>query len=160
MIKKILVAYDGSETSQAALDYAAELADSHQARLFLTHVMREKEAPYSPAKHTPPYQNNESVAPSALPDEEDTSHSENIKKDKGTFLLERARNNLYLDPAQIELQVLYGEPVKKICEYAEKEDVDIIIMGNRGLHGFRKFMLGSISQKVIQNAHCPVLVVK
>lgn len=160
MFKKILVAYDGSETSQAALDYAAELADSNQALLFLTHVMREKETPFSPVKHTPLSHNRESETPLTLPNGEDTSHSGHIKKDKGTFLLERARNNLYLDTSQVELQVLYGDPAKKICEYADKEDMDIIIMGNRGIHGFRKFMLGSISQKVIQNAHCPVLVVK
>lgn len=47
-----------------------------------------------------------------------------------------------------------------LLEYAEKENIDLIVVGTRGMSGFKKILLGSIASGVVTYAHCPVLVVK
>lgn len=159
MYKKILVAYDGSETSQAALDHAVEIADRYRSTLVLVHAVRER-GPSSPRPKYTFSRESESEEQPDTPPVDYPVQEAGISKDKGAFLLDKARNNLYLPDSQIQLQVLYGEPAKEICEYAFHQDIDLIVIGNRGLHGVRKLMLGSVSQKVAQQADCPVLIVK
>jgi len=50
--------------------------------------------------------------------------------------------------------------VKKIVEYAEKQDVDLIVIGTRGMSGIKRTLLGSTASGVVTYAQCPVLVVK
>jgi nucleotide-binding universal stress UspA family protein len=50
--------------------------------------------------------------------------------------------------------------VKEIVEYAEKNKMDLIVIGSRGLSGFKKMLLGSVASGVVTYSHCPVLVVK
>lgn len=50
--------------------------------------------------------------------------------------------------------------VKEIVEYAEKQKIDLIIIGSRGKTGFKKMLLGSVSSGVVTYVHCPVLVIK
>jgi len=50
--------------------------------------------------------------------------------------------------------------VETIINHAAKEDVDLIIVGTRGLGGFKKMLIGSVSSGVISHANCPVLVVR
>ncbi len=51
-------------------------------------------------------------------------------------------------------------PAEKILETAQKMKVDLLVVGSHGRHGAKKFLLGSISSKVVEHANCPVLVVK
>ena len=50
--------------------------------------------------------------------------------------------------------------VKEIVEYAEKNNVDIIVVGSRGMTGFKRMLLGSVARDIVTYSHCPVLVVK
>ena len=50
--------------------------------------------------------------------------------------------------------------VGAIVDYAERENIDLIVVGSRGLSGFKKLLLGSIASGVVTYAHCPVMVVK
>ena len=50
--------------------------------------------------------------------------------------------------------------VSEIIEYAERENIDLIIMGTRGRTGFKKLLLGSVASGVVNFAHCPVLVIR
>jgi len=56
--------------------------------------------------------------------------------------------------------LLQGKPVDKIIEIAQKENVDLIVMGSHGLGGIKKFFLGSISDRVANQSLCPILLVK
>lgn len=158
MYKKILVAYDGSEGSQAALDHAAELAELHHSVLILTHVMKEKRQPSAQPLYRIPYGGGDAGTETSV--KEDPPKGSIIDNGKGAFLLRKARNRLALPDWQIHTEVLQGDPAKKIIELAEIKEANLIIMGNRGIGGFRHRMLGSVSQKVAQHADCPVLIVK
>ena len=54
----------------------------------------------------------------------------------------------------------YGRPADEVVKYAYEHDVDLIVMGTRGIRGFKKLRLGSVSERVLKLAHCPVMVVK
>jgi nucleotide-binding universal stress UspA family protein len=57
-------------------------------------------------------------------------------------------------------RLVEGRPADKLVETAEKEDVDLLVVGNRGLGGIKEFLLGSVSDRVADEAPCPVLIVK
>ncbi|MFA6983926.1 MAG: universal stress protein, partial [Sedimentibacter sp.] len=60
---------------------------------------------------------------------------------------------------RVETEVLLGEPYAKIIEAARNDNIDIIVMSNRGFSKVKRFFVGSVTQKVISDAPCPVLVV-
>ncbi|WP_053071826.1 universal stress protein [Ornithinibacillus contaminans] len=60
----------------------------------------------------------------------------------------------------VDYEILSGKPVNAILNYTKNHDTDLIIMGNRGISGIKKFVMGSVSKKVVEEADCPVLVVK
>lgn len=59
-----------------------------------------------------------------------------------------------------ETKILYGEPGPVIVDYANKNNVDVVVIGSRGLNGLQEFVLGSVSHKVAKRANSPVLIVK
>jgi nucleotide-binding universal stress UspA family protein len=59
-----------------------------------------------------------------------------------------------------EVLIKYTSVVKEIVEYAENNKVDMIVIGSRGMAGFKKLLLGSVANGVVTYSHCPVLVVK
>jgi nucleotide-binding universal stress UspA family protein len=63
-------------------------------------------------------------------------------------------------PVRIETVVATGDPAQQIMENAEKKDCDLIILGSRGMGPVRGVILGSVSQKVLNNTQRPVLIVK
>jgi len=63
-------------------------------------------------------------------------------------------------PGEIKADVLQGPPAEAILDVAKTRECDLIVMGSRGLGQFTGLLLGSQSQKVVQHAECPVLIVK
>lgn len=59
-----------------------------------------------------------------------------------------------------ELVLLHGRPAEEIINYVEESDVDLLVMGSRGLNAFQEFAIGSVSHKVLKHVKCPALVVK
>ena len=57
-------------------------------------------------------------------------------------------------------KLLHGEPGPSIVEYANKENVDLVVIGSRGLNKLQEMVLGSVSHKVVKRVNCPVLIVK
>ena len=60
----------------------------------------------------------------------------------------------------LESHVGFGSPADQIVDYAEKQGIDLIVMGTHGRGGLEKMWLGSVTEKVLRKAHCPVLVVR
>lgn len=78
----------------------------------------------------------------------------------GDELLKSILQDYNSDSAQIKCRVAAGYPVETIIKTAKQEEVDLVVMGTRGLGPLTGLLLGSISQRVVQDAPCPVLLVK
>lgn len=150
---KILVCFDGSEQSQKAVKTAKELVRGDDAKeITLLHVYPEKEASYWQA-----VMENRSRPPKELsgPERLQVEKFMRIKK-----MAKEVKEDLEAAKIPVTQRIIKGEPVAKITEVAERENHDLIVIGNRGLGGLKKFMLGSVSNGVIQESKINVLVVK
>lgn len=76
---------------------------------------------------------------------------------EGAAVLERTRSDLGIDA---ETRTVTGDAADKILETAENEGVDLIVIGNKGMTGARRFLLGSVPNQVSHHAPCNVLIVK
>jgi nucleotide-binding universal stress UspA family protein len=65
----------------------------------------------------------------------------------------------HLDPARVTTAVAVGAPAAEIVRYAREHAADLIVLGSHGHGAFRRFMLGSVAERVIRQAGCPVMVV-
>lgn len=142
---KIMVAIDGSEHSLNAAEYALGVAISFGAKLCAVTVT------YVPESY---HVKQEDV----LAESREKSDSVNDAKTWfKKFNQDAKENNIQLKTELINSH----RPVDYVLlEYAEKENIDLIVVGTRGMSGFKKILLGSIASGVVTYAHCPVLVVK
>ena len=136
-IKKILVPLDGSKNSMRGLDKAIYLAKEHDSTLFFVHVI-----------HQMP-KNKENTG----------------RKEKGlsteipTFIL-KAEMLAIKNGVSSNGRVLFGDAGHEITEYADTHNVDLVVIGARGLGTFKKIFMGSVSNYVMQKAKTSVMVVK
>jgi len=139
---KILMAHDGSEHSDKALDRAVDIAKTTGAELEVVMVA------------------TGFVAPSEeLSAEIQKSVEDMIMKEAGTALrkaVEKATAKGVAAKALLER----GRPQDRIVAAAQSTKADLIVIGSRGRHGVAKFLLGSVSSKVAEQAPCDVLIVK
>jgi nucleotide-binding universal stress UspA family protein len=138
-ISKILVPVDFSERSQDATRYAAALACSFHSELTLLHVFIQPWAAYSSPEGyatPPPY------------DLDSTYQQVNDRLDD--FLKDE------LQKFKVRHVVTCGEPANQIVDIAASEHYDLIVMPTHGYGPFRRFLLGSITAKVLHDAPCPV----
>ena len=146
-IKKILVAVDGSDPSFNASTYAIELAKRFDAELIALHVIY------------PIYSQIEiALSPRAVRLEEVTRK----EMEKGKEHVDKVEQKGTEKNVSVKTDVIIGitSVVKEIVEYAEKKKIDMIVIGSRGMTGFKKMLLGSVASGVVTYSHCPVLVVK
>lgn len=137
---RALVAVDGSEASRRATDIAAELARGGSLEISLIHVL-----PHS-------YVAGSLGVVTSITYE---------REEEAKRILESAKE--YLASKGVEVKATYlpqGDPADQILQTAEKENYDLIIMGSRGLSPFDRLLLGSVSRKVVDHAHCSVLIAR
>jgi nucleotide-binding universal stress UspA family protein len=146
MIKKILVPVDGSEHSKKALEFACELAKKFNAQLHLLHVVQ------------PPIR-TQTVAAGII-----SATSELSRKNLneiGRSLMQAARKLVDdHDCTQAETQIEAGLPAHHILKSAAGHDVDMIVMGSRGLSDIAGLVLGSVSHKVTHMAECTCVTIR
>jgi nucleotide-binding universal stress UspA family protein len=146
--QKILVAVDGSDTSILAANYASSLAEKYKAELIILNVLHLRTLrQISSSFITAPTFGLEQVKKI---EEEAKRWIEDIRK-------RAAQKGLVSETKIIEEA---ASIVGTIVEFAEKEKVDLIVVGTRGSTGFRRMLLGSVAKGVVTYAHCQVLVVK
>ena len=85
---------------------------------------------------------------------------ENKYVENAQRLLDQIETKLDFSGTRVEKQVLIGDPFEKIVETAKNGNFDLIVMGNRGFSKIKRFFVGSVTQKVISEAPCPVLVIR
>lgn len=151
MIKKILVAVDGSDHAWKALDLAAEMAKQHSANLSILHVVPYQEVPdelraFAKAEHVP------------LEEERFRYHYGRTLGDKLTELAEaRVRAN---GLTAVSAQTAEGKPADAILEVARREVADTIVLGSCGAGYISGVLLGSVSHRVANLADVTCIVVK
>jgi nucleotide-binding universal stress UspA family protein len=133
---KILVAYDGSESAQRALAQTADLA-SNGATVSVMSV----------AEPLPQFGRAASMM---LPEEHEERRHE----------LDDAKATLAAKGIEAAVVERKGDAATMIVDEAERESVDMIVMGTRGLNTAKRWLMGSVSSRVVQHAPCNVLVVR
>jgi nucleotide-binding universal stress UspA family protein len=133
----MLVGYDGSPQSEKAVEVAFSLADCIDSTVLIFAVAR----PPEPAT---------SVELEAVLDDAREHYEEGFKK-----ILEKARAH----DLTIKTDMAVGHPGEQIIHRAEADGIDLIIVGRRGRSMISRMMLGSVSERVLRYAHCPVMVV-
>ena len=141
---------DESEHSDRALNFALDLAEKYSAELVLLNVAQ-------PFVATGPMFLNQ---PMMLPEntvmyvnEIEAAHKKMLEK--ALKKAKESRPNL-----TISKKLVNGRPADEIVEFAKIDNFDLIVMGSRGIGGIKEFFLGSVSDRVADQAHCPVLLVK
>jgi nucleotide-binding universal stress UspA family protein len=143
-IHRILVPIDFSEHSQHALDAAIGLAKSFGAELHLLHCFQ----PYPTGTVAPSYG---VVVPDTY---------ERAVREATTAQLSRWRDKASAQGVRVEKHISAGFPSHGIIALAEELPADLIVIGTRGLTGIRHVLLGSVAERTVRLAPCPVLTVK
>jgi nucleotide-binding universal stress UspA family protein len=143
MIKNILVGVDGSKPSVQACHYAMDLAAQTSAQLtFLFVIETPQVIPVGPLSGY--------VTTAPARSEEEVKKAEAIVEQ-----VAKERAGL-----KITTRVELGDPVDTICEVAKTMNADLVVVGARGHNAAQRFLLGSVSDRVVHHAACPVLVVR
>ena len=143
-ITRILVPTDFSATADAALDYAYELAGKFGASIELLHVL------------------DDPFVVDGMASEAYISEAPVLR----TAMLQEAQERLRhrASPREgiprIETEVIFGHGARTIAEYAAERGADLLVMGTHGRTGFAHLMLGSVAERLVRTAPCPVLTVR
>ncbi len=147
MIKKILIAVDGSKHSLASVAFGAEIAKGVGAQLLLYHVVK-------------PYSLPESLRKFAKAEHMQTFDPELLRKGAQYLLsgaLDAARKAGVKD---VEMETEEGPIARSIVERAKSYKADMIVIGSRGMGDLEGMLRGGVSSRVETMSKCPVLVVK
>ena len=156
LFKKILVAQDGSESSQRAAQAALELAEKLKADLVVLHAISSPTSYY----HSTIASTTGMSLPSPSQHEIDAYYAYARKVALGIVGETESKAKKQGIHVKTEIPEAVSSIVETIVNHASKENVDLIIVGTRGLGGFKKMLLGSVSSGIVSHAPCPVLVVR
>ena len=148
----VLLAIDGSEHSFTALEQVADFPLPKSSQFSLLHVSNfEEDLDLSPWM-------NQTIGFHDVPQDvyPFVMHQRNSDK----LILEEGECRFSKSGKSVKPILAHGHVARTILETAEKQLTDLIVVGSRGLSGIRKFLLGSISQKLVRYAPCPVLIVR
>jgi len=143
VFRSIVVGTDGSQTADEAVRQAAELASAIGARVHLVCV-------YEP------------VPSDAEPGAESHAESGWVLRPREAVdeTLERAAAVFAAAGVEVARYAQRGDPADAILDVAEEQRCDLIVVGNRGMTGAKRFLLGSVPNKVSHHAPCSVLIVR
>ncbi len=147
MTKKIMVAIDGSAVSDKAFEMAVDLANKYGAGLHLFHVVREMQVPLTPGIMDQ-YEKLQRQRHEVLSTAGDLAlnQAKRVAESKGI--------------ASVETDMGTGDPANAIVAYAGQNNIDLIVIGSRGLGKVEGLLLGSVSRKVSNTAKANCLIVK
>lgn len=151
---RILVAIDGSTSSMHTIDCAISIAMKNNSQLVILYVIDVYKYPYLPSSIilAPTFGSEKYL-------EERNEAEEQMNKIKEKYK-QKTKNNI--DSKELKTEIVEGakSAATTIIEYAESENIDLIIIGSRGRTSFKKLLLGSVSSDIIKNAHCAVLIIR
>jgi nucleotide-binding universal stress UspA family protein len=152
LFKKILVAFDGSDSSERAIKYAIEIAKKWGASVTLLTVFQRRIMPVF---------SNENYDETEF-DPEIFERDQEAIKSVYRNLLEETASSIKSENMDLEILAKFveGRPSSKIVDVADEEDVDLIVIGSRGIGGIKGWILGSTSHKVVNSSTKPMLIIK
>jgi nucleotide-binding universal stress UspA family protein len=140
ILSKMLVAIDGSDASMEAADYAISISKQYNSELYALHVIRADVDLFGP---------------------HETSEYMTTMRNEGEKYLNKVKLKANENNIQIKTEIISSINIAGgIVDYSEENNIDLIVIGTRGLSGFKKLLLGSVATNVVTYAHCPVMVVK
>ena len=142
VLRKILIATDGSKTAKKAADFGVQIAGLSNAKVYVVYVI-----------DTTPYY---SIPLDQVWSKEVYEQLENM----GYEITSDVEKTAKAAGLEAESLVLKGDPAQSIVNFAEEQNVDMIVVGSHGIGGFERLVIGSVSEKVVRHAKVPVLVVR
>ena len=139
MYKKILIPVDGSAQSGKAVEQGVGLARQFGAQVVILHVV-------------PP-----------IPAIVDFEYTDDLKRklaEQRRGMVADYQRRHGGDKVDIKAEIVTGAAAEVICEKAEKEGFDLVVIGSRGTSPSQRILLGGVSERVSRNCHCPVLIVR
>ncbi len=173
-LNHLIVAFDGTEDSREALELGISMSKKMNSQLSVVYISKEnhnnllKETNQTPLfspvhaypvgelrnyPAVPVTQEQEEVNPDSSYDYQNKSHEEIAMETEASRILQHHH-------VKADVTVSYGEPSDAIVSYAEENNGDLIIVGNRNISGLKKLIFGSVSEKVSQLSSIPVLIAK
>lgn len=145
MFRSIVVGTDGSDTAQKAVDEAIDLAKSLNAKIWLVSA-------YEPVPKS-------RLREEARQAPADLQWTVNPREDVDATLRDAAAQ---IRDAGVDVETFAreGDPADAILDVAEERDADLIVVGNKGMTGARRFLLGSVPNKISHHAPCSVLIIR
>jgi nucleotide-binding universal stress UspA family protein len=143
IFRHILVPTDGSQSSVAAGRLAVQLATLHQARITFVYVIDRTVV--------------DEVASASGRIAKQVQHELESTGQRYLNFLSRLASDANLTSNQV---IRHGIPYSEIADLAREQDVDLVVIGQVGRRGPRRILIGSVTERVIENVLCPVLVVK
>ena len=145
MFGSIVVGTDGSETAGEAVRQATELAKAVGATVFLVSA-------FQPVGNQRLREERQQVP-------EDMSWMVNQREDVDATLKEAAEQ-IQEAGVDVETNARQGDPADAILDVAEEKNADLIVVGNKGMSGAKRFLLGSVPNKVSHHAPCSVMIIR
>ena len=152
MINKILLATDASAASDRALTMAVQIAGQHNAELLIIHVIRDMQIPFE-IKEIPELESQQI--------ESFAEEREKIMRKIAESVLHNAQEKAEKAGASnVTTAIGTGDPATSILDFAKRREMDMIVLGTRGLGKLKGTILGSVSRKVTNNAETSCLIVR
>ena len=143
-MNSIVVGTDGSETAALAVREAADIARSLGAHVHIVSVFQPLSGVRVAGAASVPERAEWAVGPSS-----------GVQS-----LLEEVAGMVRARGVEVSTYARKGDPAEAILDIAEEQGAELIVVGNRGMQGARRFLLGSVPDKVSHHAHCSVLIVR
>ncbi len=155
---KILCAVDFSASSDHALEYARAFAKAHGSRLALLHVVEMPSLASFPTlfDREAPDQYDEYGVPRLRSSVVDMDAIRKAGREKLDELIETCAG----ESDDIEGEIVIGNPAIEVIKKAGEGEFDLVVLGTHGMTGLKHLLIGSVAEKVVRKAPCPVLTVR
>ena len=139
--RNIVIATDGSENTLRAISYGIELAKLSGATVHALYVI-------------------DMTSFSSIPMDAGWEEMYNILREEGEKAISVVKERGKVSGVEVREMILEGHPNNEIIDFAEKNNVDLIVVGTLGKTGLDRFLMGSVADKVVRGSKVPVLVVR
>ena len=150
MFKSVIVGTDGSDTAREAVRRAADVARTHDATLHLVHVRR--------AGPSASMLVGDGVMAGVVP--VDRVELEEISQKNAAEIVDAAAKEAAEAGVVVERHILTGDPATVLLDLAAAVGADVIVVGSKGMTGAKRFLLGSVPNRIAHHATCDVLIVR